>query len=347
MLRALDIMNEIEDRLSYEQTDTIDGAELTSDQRKILRLMNRVLNAWQNLDDWPLLRKDEQLVLVAQVISDNDSDGSDQFVTATQDSTTMTIVNGAFSDIFIGRAIQISGDDYVYRIASVSSTTEIELNRAWISATIAAGTWNAGTEEWDDSDEKTFCVGSDRYALPIDFDRPTGQMQAFFAPYGVKAIGPDSLLARRRRDKGLVTGEVETFTIYGTNDAGTVQLIHFHPWPKDARMLLFTYQQDHPKLDSDNDQIRIETRYSEVYIEAVVNCALRDFEDDDAIQQNIADMLSGLNQALSQGEMTRDKKVIRLANRRRKAMRSGARMGGHRIDWGDHFDVAGNTGYFE
>ena len=215
------------------------------------------------------------------------------------------------------------------------------------SYTIAAGTWNAGTEEWDNSDERTFCVASDRYALPDNFDRPTGKLKSFFAPYGIKATGPDSLLARRREDAGVVTGEVETFTIYGTNDAGTVQLIHFHPWPKNARMLLYTYQMDHPRLNSDNDQIRIETRYSEVYIEAVVNCALRDFEDDDAIQQNISDMLSGLNAALSQGELTRDKKVMRLANYRRRAMRRGARQGGMRVDWGEHFDVAGNTGYFD
>jgi len=345
MLRALEVMNEIEDRLSYEQSTTIEGAELTTEQRKILRLMNRVLNAWQNLDDWPLLRTDAEIVLVGEVLSTNLEDGTDQYVTATNGSVTMTVVNGTFDQTFVGRAIQISGDEYVYRIAAVNSATEIELNRGWVSATIAADTWS-GTA-WTSSDERTFTVGSDRYALPGDFDRPTGKMQAFFAPYGVKAMGPDSLLSRRRMDSGLVTGEVESWTIYGTNDAGTVQLIHFHPWPKNARMLLYTYQRDHPKLDSDNDQIRIETRYSEVYIEAVVNCALRDFEDDDAIQQNIADMLAGLNSALSQGEMTRDKKVFRLANRRRKAMRRGARQGGMSIDWGDEFDVAGNTGYFD
>lgn len=345
MLRALDIMNEIEDRLSYEQSDTIEGAELTTEQRKVLRLMNRVLGAWQNLDDWPLLRKDAELVLVGEVRSTNDLDGTDQYVTATQSSTTVTVTNGAFSDSFVGRAFQVSGDEYVYRIDSVTSATEIELNRAWISDTIAAGTWS-GTA-WTGSDERTFCCAADRYALPTDFDRPTGKLQAFFAPYGVKPTGPEALMKRRRMDAGLVTGEVETFTIYGTNDAGTVQLIHFHPWPKDARMLLYTYQQNHPKLDSDNDQIRIESRYAEVFIEAVVNCALRDFEDDDAIQQNIADMLSGLNQALSQGELSRDKKVMRVANYRRRAMRRGARRGGLRVDWGDEFDVAGNTGYFD
>ena len=345
MLRALDILNEIEDRLSYEQSDTIEGAELTTEQRKVLRLMNRVLTAWQNLDDWPMLRKDAELVLVADVVSDNDDDGNDQYVTATQNSTTVTVVNGAFDETFIGRAFQVAGDEYVYRIADVTSATTIELNRAWISATIAAGTWS-GTD-WENSDERTFCVGSDRYALPTDFDRPTGKLQSFFAPYGVKPIGPEGLRKRRRQDSGLVTGEVETFTIYGTNDAGTVQLIHFHPWPDDARMLLYTYQMNHPTLDSDNDQIRIEKRYSEVFIEAVVNCALRDFEDDDAIQQNIADMLSGLNQSLAQGELTRDRKVMKLANHRRQAMRRGARRGGLRVDWGDEFDIAGNTGYFD
>ncbi len=169
MQLALKIINELEDRLGYPQSDTIELPELSSEQRKVIRLLNRVLTAWTGLNDWPLLRKDGEIVFIASEVSDTTA-GLEEYVTATEDSDVITVANATFDETYIGRAIQISGLQYVYRIIDVPSATTLQLNRAWIDTSITV------------ADEATYCIAMDRYALPADYDRPTGRTRAFFAP---------------------------------------------------------------------------------------------------------------------------------------------------------------------
>ena len=64
MITGLALINEVEDRLSWRQTDTLEGT-LRPETRKLLRLLNRVLNSLQTFDDWPLLRESGDLQLIA------------------------------------------------------------------------------------------------------------------------------------------------------------------------------------------------------------------------------------------------------------------------------------------
>jgi len=333
MILALDLINEIQDRLSYPQSETIESGSLSSEERKLVRLLNTVLQAWGGLKDWHLLRTDADLVTLAVELGDTETVGSEQYVTATQNVSTITIDNGTFDDTYLDRAIQITGSPYVYRIAEVPSATELTLNRGWIEDSITA------------ADEKTFKIGMDRYVLPTNYDRATGDLRAFFAPYGIEAVGPEAFREIRRREPGISYGEPRYFTIYGQNEAETQEVLHFHPYPESARMLEYQYQRAHHKIDSDNDKVLVPQRYKEALIEMVLQLALRDYEDDPKMQATLADMLRSFNQQNSATEITEDQKVLRPKNDMRRRVRNAYRRGGVGVDWGGYFDIAGNVGF--
>ncbi len=328
---ALDVINEIEDRLGWPQSTTIEAPELTAEQRKLIRLLNRVLTAWTGLNDWELLRTDDEIVFVASEESDTTS-GSEEYVTATQNSDVITIDNITLDNTYIGRAISVSGHEYVYRIIDVPSATTLQLNRAWVDASITA------------ADEYTYCIAMDRYALATNFDRPTGGFRAFFGPYKIGPISPEEFQARRRASTGITVGEPEVYTVYGMNDGETAELVHFDPYPESARMITYTYQREHREIDSDNDKIFIQNRYMEAYIEMVLQLALRDYEDDAKMQATLADMLRNFNQQRANPGVVEGLPRMRPRNRTRADIRRAAESAGLRINWGSFFDRVENTG---
>jgi hypothetical protein len=330
MHKALEVINEINSRMGYDQLTTIENPTVTDEQRKVVELLNTVLRTIQGVDDWPLLRKEAEIVLVAYEISSTTS-GSEQYVTATQNSKTMTVDNMTFDDTYKDRAIQISGDSYVYRIDNVLSPTQIELNRAWIAASITA------------SDEKTFTIAADRYVLPDDFDRPSGNFENFFAPNKIKPLDPNKFMEKRIEDTGIETSEPSYYTIWGMNEAGTAEVVHFHPYPKNARLLIFHYQRNHPKINSDNDKVLYPVRYREFILDACEMLANHSFEDDEKAQSALANMIRNYNwQTRSITETT---PRMRPSGTIRNSFQRAYGRGGVRINWGTSFDKAGNTGF--
>lgn len=332
---ALDILNEIADRLGWKQIESIEGQTLGSETRKLLRLMNRVLSSLSGMEDWPMLRKQDEIVLIADVKADTTS-GSEQYLTATQNDATITIANfTGFTQAHVGAAFQADGYNYVYRIESINSTSSVELNRAWIDASITA------------ADEVTWQIAWDRYTLPEDFDRPVDDFSAFLAPYGIDPVSPEDLSRRRRKRSGdIEVGEPEVYTVYGLNTAQTQELIHFDPWPDDARLIVFDYISQHPTIDSDNDKILFPSRVIEVIVEMVIQLAYRDYEDDDRMQQTLIEMIQKYNQLAGKKTVTQNKRIMRPDGRTRREIYRAYRAGGGNVDWGDTFDRAGNVGFF-
>jgi len=332
---ALDILNEIADRLGWPQVTTIESAILSSETRKLLRLMNRVLGTLSGLEDWPMLRATGELVLVADEVATTVS-GLEQYLTATINDATITIANyTGFGASHVGRAFQATGYNYVYRIESINSTSSVELNRAWIDASITA------------TDTVVWTIGTDRYALPETFDRPIDDFNAFLAPYGVKPVSPEELSERRRQRGGdIQAGEPEVFTIFGLNAAQTQELIHFDPWPDAARLITYEYIMQHPLIDSDNDKILYPRRVIEVIIEMILQLSYRDYEDDARMQTTLVEMIQKYNQSIGKKTLTQNKRIMTPDGRTRREVYRAYGAGGSSMDWGDAFDKAGNVGFF-
>lgn len=328
MVNALEIINEINDLLGWSQLKTIEDPTVTNEQRKVMRALNRVLRTIQGVNDWALLRRDGDMVLVASELSDLTS-GTEQYVTATKNSKNVTVANITFDATYKQRAFQVAGDSYVYRIEDVLTPTSIVLNRAWLSDSITV------------SDEQTFIIASDRYALPSNFDRPTDELQSFFSPHTIKPINPNEFSERRRLDPGIITSEPEFWTIYNMNEGQTSQLVHFHPFPETARLLNFTYQSQHPEINSDNDKILYPQRYMEFVVQAVYQRCLDAYEDSAKADRALIEMMRQYNWQTP--DITESLPRMRPSKQLRTSMQRAFGHGGTRINWGRHFDIAGNV----
>jgi len=324
-MTGLQVINEIEDRLSWPQTESIDQEPRTSETRKLLRFLNRVLQTITGTKDWPRLRATGAVILLASETSDLTS-GSEQYVSISQNSDLMTVANGTFDETYIWRAIQVSGDEIVYRIKAVPSPTVLQLGSIWVNDDIVVG------------DERTFTIAMDKYALPTDFDRPLSEAQAFFEPYNIQPRSPGEFESIRRRDPGITVGDPDCFTIYGMNDGQSTELVHFHPYPENQRIINFEYQRVHPEINSDNDEVLFPQRFIAFIVETVEALALRTNEDDpNKMQATILSALTSYNQQIANRTVTGSRIRLKKTNRIRASIRRAFNKRG-KMDWGDWFD---------
>jgi len=328
MLIAKDFLNEGLERLGWPQIEDVESPTLQTRHRKFLRISNRVLKALCTYNDWPLLRKTGTIVTIASEVSDTTA-GLEEYVTATINSDTITVDNKIFTDVYIGRAILISGDDYVYRIISIPTPSTLQLNRAWISASIVP------------ADQRTFTIAMDQYALPEDFDRFSDKAQSAFAPWTINPLDPREFAAKRRQERQILLDEPQFFTVWGLNDNETAQLLHFHAYPKFARLLTYDYQRIHPDLTSNQDKVLFPQTAIQIAIDAVLEIANRDLEAADAkVEQVVMSLMRNYNHQQNALGPTGNKIEFRPRNEIRSSFRQARMFSNAKIDWGTFWDIA-------
>lgn len=316
---ALSLINEIEDRLGWRQSDTIEGNGISSNTRKLKQLTNRVIFSLQSLQEWPMLREDAEIITVAAYTTGT--------VDVTNLSATVTGTTTVWDESFKGRAIQVDGDEYIYRVKSVESATSLTLSRIYLGATELLG---------------SYTIAQDLYSLPEDLDRPVDDWQGFFAPYSLEFTG-DHTMAMRRRNRGgnILLGEPNAFTLEGLDDELSARLVRLDPFPENQRMYAFRYMKNHPTLDGDNDRVLFPVRAEGVIIETVMRLSYRDFEDDGRMQITMRDMLMEQNTFIASREITQEPIVISPSGARQLAEKRRFGRGGRRIDFGAWFDITG------
>jgi hypothetical protein len=328
MIVALNLLNEVADRAGYPQIETLEVAEYTAETRKLVRLLNRVLETTGGLNDWPQLRTESTIVTLAQVEGSADDE---EYVTATQNSQTITVQNvTSFDQTYLNRAVQVSGDEYIYRIIEVPSSGSLKLNRAWVNSSIAV------------SDEKTLTITMDKYALEADFDRAIDNWQGFFAPYNIEPVTPNEFRARRRARNTMRVADPEVFTVYGTQNGR--QVVHFDPYPENARMLQYEYQKRHPEINSDNDVIHLPHTYYGALIDVMLHLINRDYDDNAKMEVVLRDALRSHNLALANQGVTESHLRLVPANSVRRSMREAYGLVDGNVDWGDYFDMGWTNG---
>lgn len=330
MITGLALINEVEDRLGWRQTDTLEGTQ-RPETRKLVRLLNRVLHSMQALDDWPLLRAEGTLQLVAD-------DSGDAYFELSNGSATVQLgaseTDLAFSEQMTGRAIQLGSHATIYRIESVESTTQLTLNRPYL-----------GDDHTDDDGEMSYIIAQDQYFLPENFDRPTDDWQNFFGDPGIEPIGPNQFRKQRiARGNTVLLDDPHYFTVYGLDESETFQKVHFDPWPNDTRILNYTYQKNHPAIETDEDRVLFPKTHEGIIIEAMLQLANRDYEDSDKTQIVLQDLIRTINQAQGPGNVAQDRMRMTPSGKHRRAERMRWR-GGRRVDWGEAFDQLDNVNF--
>ena len=328
MITGLALINEVEDRLGWRQTASLDG-DLRPDSRKMVRLLNRVLKSIQRLDDWPLLRKDAEITTVATLT----------------DTNAMSVINGSkvvalgdadgdivFSETMIGRALTIGSERTIYRIASVETNISLTMNKEWIGDTI-------------DGDETAFKIGQDQYALPADFDRPAVGWESFLSPYALKPVGPDVFKkVRIDRSNTLRIGNPEIFTTYGYTPNNYQMVLHLDPYPESEQILNYSYYCNHPEIDSDNDRVLLPLAKLDAVIEGMNYVATRDYTDDQKMTLVLQDYMRALNSAGGSPGTTDDITQI-TPNMRQKYQRRAQWGRGVKVNWGSLFDRSDRVGF--
>ncbi len=327
MITGLALMNEIEDRLSWRQTETLEGT-LRPETRKLLRMLNRVLNSMQTLDDWPLLRETADLQLVAYEQAD-ETDGD-----LTNGSNRIVLRSADFDDSYKNRVIRLNENDTLYRITRVVSQTELDLNRPWVGEDVANGA-------------VSYKIAQDRYVLPMDFDRPTGGWTSFFGNTSIRPVGPERFLhQRRKRGSSMVVSDPDIFTVFGLDDSQTFQILHFDPYPQFNRVLYYTYQKNHPVIETDEDRILFPKTHEGIVLEAILHLANRDYTDESKVQMVLQDMLRSINVAQGAGNVSQDRISFSPSGAHRRSVWARYGTAGRRIDWGQEFDRSDRYGFF-
>lgn len=337
MLTGLSVINEIEDRLGWPQSKTLEGqvGEATR-TRKAKKLLNRVLKNLTAAETWPMLRAEGTIITEAPL------DNTAVRLDLTNGSSTVTIssfdVSGTgdvqLTPFLIKHkiwAIQIGTGYPIYRIEEVLSPTSVKLNRPWI------GDDSTPTGD-DDDDTFRLLFAMDRYALPEDYDRPSGKWEDFLSIYNVHPAGEEEFAKRRRAGGRTITyDDPQWYTVYGLDPTETYQVLHLHPWPKQQTMLQYNYQRVHPDIRVDDDLILFPQAQLSIVIEAVLYLANRDYEDDTRLQAALQEYLAQFKSVKGENRITSDKKSFTPHVIRARSVRQ-RRDGGVRIDYGDAFD---------
>lgn len=331
MITGLALLNEVEDRLSWRQTDTLEGV-LRPETRKLLRLLNRVLASMQTLDDWHLLRTDGTIQLVADESGEAYFELSNGSATVALGASEATLT---FTETLKGRAIQLGAHKTIYRIESVESATSLTLNRPFLG------------DDWEDADDElAYAIVQDRYFLPGDFDRPTDDWESFFGNNSVEVVGPNKFLEHRReRGSTMLIGEPEIYTTYGLDESETFQVVHFDPYPDEERILTFTYQKNHPVIETDEDRVLFPRSHEVIILEAMLHLANRDYQDSQKVEMVLRDFMRTINQAQGAGNVANDRMRFTPNGKHRIAQYNKWRGRGN-IDWGTTFDQANRIGFF-
>jgi len=220
----------------------------------------------------------------------------------------------------------VLGDEYIYRIASVTSPTAITLNRAWVNDSITV------------ADEFTATIAMDRYALPDDYDRMIDAIKSSFGVIDVEPVTPNRFMESRRNQRSILLNDPDIYTVYGLTDNQSAQMIHFNPFFENARMLEFSYQQVHPTIDSDQDKILYPATYLDAFIDVLLELANRDYEDNAKFQAVLMDALRAHDLHQGNPGATDSRAQLQPANDVRRSMRHAYGSGSVPVDWGTAFD---------
>jgi len=331
MYTGLQVVNEVEDRLGWSQSSTLEGT-LKPATRKLVRLLNRILKNLVAVEQWPLLRQEGHILTQAPT-------QEVMLLELTNGSTTVTIsafdASGfTFAELHKTWAIQITPEQPIYRIATVVSPTQVTLNKPWLGDTLLP---LAADEEG-----VSVRLAQDRYALPEDFDRPFGRWQDMLSAYRIDPCGPEEF-GQRRRARGMIIeiGDPTRFTVWGLDESNTYQMLHLDPWPVKQTLLQYHYQRVHPDIETDDDRVLFPQPHMSIVIETMLMFANRDYEDDTRFQDAMREFLRQFNAVKGENNIAQDVKQLVPERFRMRSVRT--RRGWARYDYGDFFDRVGNV----
>lgn len=329
---ALDLLKDVCDRLGWDQIVSVENEdELTKDDRKLVRALNRVLTVMSGMDAWVNLRKEGEVVTVAEYTTGlaRMTNGSVSVSGQLDDDGNPTV----WTQAMVGRAFVVDSQQLIYRVADVLSATSLELDREYQGDT---------TDGTDDAPDVNYHIMQDRYDLPIDYDRPADKAWTGYgegADWDVVITDPATIRARRRgRSPASTAKQPDAVTLWKHDDEDEHRQVVVDPFPKTQVVLQHEYQAVHPKIERDTQRILFPPRQEEM-IKAGVEWLLLSGPDDDArAAMALSEFLRARGDDLSKQEIGKQRMRITASQEQRMKQRWKWGRRGMRTDWGSWFD---------
>ncbi len=164
--------------------------------------------------------------------------GTNGSTTITSDGSTDTV----FTSAMIGRFIKVNGGDPWYRIASVTSVTEIELEDAYLGTTFTEGAFSVETYLWPGaSDIQSLIqvvIESDERLAPLTIVDRLEPFRQYSQPLEYGTYVPD-------------------YAWVDEKDANGLYQIGIWPVPSEATLIRYRYRQDLTEMSADSDTVGI------------------------------------------------------------------------------------------
>jgi hypothetical protein len=329
---ALDVLRDICDHLGWAQIESVENEdELTKDDRKLVRALNRVLRVMSSMNDWPGLRRQGEVVTIAEYTTGlaRLTNGSKVVTGELDDDGNPTV----WTQDMVGRAFVVNQEQLIYRVADVVSATSLRLDREYQGDT---------TDGSDDAPDLPYHIMQDRYDLPLDFDRAVDERWTGYqgtADFTLMIIDASMVRARRRgRAPASTVTQPDAVTLWKNDDQDEHRQVILDPFPKDQVVIQFDYQSLHPKIEKDTQRILFAPRHEEM-IQSGVEWLLLSGPDDDArASMALGEYLRNRGEDMAKQEIGQQRTRITASQERYLQQRSKWRRRGMRINWGSAFD---------
>lgn len=262
-MKALDFVNSVADALSWGQVETIE-TDRTPETRKIIRSADLVLRSLQSDKAWDSLATEGKLMV--QYSQEDIS----RAVTIERGATSITFsapVGMEDGSWYNGCLLQIGDYPEIFRIVEYQGSHVYTLDKPWVEANLSAST-------------QAVTFGRDIYQMPADYDRLTCSTLKNIHTGNEVTLVDSNTLRQEWITSGtsLTPAEPTKFTIEGSTSKNN-KVIRFNRIPDAAYTFEYTYQREHPKLETDTTEILYPSRMHLAIIDTIAARLYRDVED--------------------------------------------------------------------
>jgi hypothetical protein len=329
---VLDVLRDVCDHLGWEQIVSVENEDdLTKDDRKLVRALNRVLRVMSSMNDWPGLRRQGEIVTDAEYTA-----GLLRLTNASKVVTGQLDDDGnpaVWTQDMVGRAIVVNGEQLIYRVADVVSATSLRLDREYQGDT---------TDGTDDAPDMPYHIMQDRYDLPLDFDRAVDEKWTGYqgsADFTLVITDANTVRARRRgRAPASTVTQPDIVVLWKNDEQNEHRQVVLDPFPKEQVVIQFDYQAIHPKVEKDTQRILFAPRHEEMIQSGVEWLLLSGPEDDARAQLALGEFLRNRGEDLAKQEIGQQRTRLNASQERALQQRTKWRRRGMRVNWGSAFD---------
>jgi hypothetical protein len=212
---------------------------------QLVECINRVIRKISQVKGLPMLNAEDSITTLAYADTG--------VVTVTQGSTEVVAGTSVLTNDMVGWAFTTKAYNGIFRVASVTSGTVMNLDSPWPFATDSS---------------QTFIMAQDRYALPSDFgDFISVSIQGDVCrPLSIKTPKEIDFQRHTMRGSVLAVGAPNMVTVFDRTSSGN-WMAELDPFPDGVYQISFRYKKVAARILHDNDVVPVADEHIDLLID--------------------------------------------------------------------------------